>query len=275
MSDNVLALKKLRDKRWKYEDRCKWLVALLVLQFLIWWIQNPGFIPGISQWVMEIQKFFDDLLWPHDLAELETGSYRVYIYHIWTWIEELPIYPMLEIVIPRILPVWLIITIIQIVVVKIRIKNLKKPPKEPKKAKEAKPDKASSKNTNMLSGPMVSGVNENHCKEANKRLKALQDSCVNPFREDRGLWVSNIAPGANGKAPYDKIYSWNDFGVITLKFKETTFRFELYNNGARLITHTGEWVNLKKGVPLAICHQNEAGQQILDMTVTWLGGIVK
>lgn len=275
MAGNELAIKQLRSKRWKYEDRCKWLVFLLVLQFLIWWIQNPDFIPGISQWVAGVQEFFNGLLWPHNEAELETGSYRVYIYHIWTWIEELPIYPMLEAVVPRIVPVWLVVTVIQIAVVNIKIKKLKAPQKAPKKPKEQKAGKTANQTTKAFSGPMVGGIDENHCKEANKRFKLLQDSCQDPFREDRGLWISNIAPGANGKTPPDKIYPWNDFGVITLKFKDNTFRFQLYNDGARLITQSGNWVKLEKGRPLAISHKNEAGQQILDMTVTWLGGITK
>ncbi len=282
-------IKEQKGKLQRYAQRRKNLCFFLLLQLLIFWICNPEFIPGLSQWVAGIKDFFEELLWPRDMAELDTGTYRAYIYLFWIWLEDMAIYPLLSWAAPRIVPVWLMVTDFQSCIARARIHKASKPPKEkkqrqpkpPKPPKQPKPPKArkESKGTILRGGPKVSGMYTFNSLNAEKRFEQLRESCQ-PLQEytgvlktDQGLWVSNLGRGADGKTLPDRIYPWDEHGKIEIRHKDNVLCFTLYADGPHLHVLGNDTVCLQKGVPLTITHNNEAGNEIVDMTITWLGGI--
>ena len=273
-------IKEQKGKLQRYQQRRKRLCFFLFIEFLIFWIWNPDFIPGLSQWVAEVKSFLEGLLWPRDMAELDAGTYRAYIYRFWTWLEDLESYPLLEWAVPRIVPVWLMVTDIQSCTARSRIRKANKPPKE-KKQRQLKKPKAPKepKETYISIGPKVSGLYTINSLDAESRFEQLQERC-RPLQErsavlktDRGLWVSNQGRGVGGKILPDRICSWDEHGKIEIRHKDDVLRFELYAEGPRLCVLGNDSVCLEKGVPLTIAHNNEAGNEIVDMTITWLGGI--
>lgn len=264
----------LTQKLEKYKKRLVHLFIWLAVECVVLWIIHPDFIPGLSVVGHKLYRFIEGILIPRDMSELVDGTYRAYIYEFWTGVKSMDIYPLLEWVVPRIVPVWIIVSFILTWVTKYKIKH----PKKPKKRKEEKMQ--NNKGGNGIGiGPKVSAMHGINSENAVKRLRELQESCQPILRSDvcslavdRGIWVSNQAPGAAAKA--DKIYPWGANGTIDIPYKGKTLHVELHGDGAQLMGLDPEPIRLKKGVPLTVTHENEAHNEIMDMTITWLGGIV-
>lgn len=270
MAEKETTVKQLQKQRQKYIDRIKWLAILLVCQAVIWWILiNPDLIPALSKWMTAIKRFLTGLVWPHDEMELATGSYRVYIYRFCQWLKDMPFYSLVAWIVPRIIPVWFLVNLVQIWVAKLRIKYAQKPPKP---AKQEKPRKLPA--VQLTTAQKVSGLYARNREEAEERARKLQESCEPLFVQDQGLWVGNRAPGDGGKAPSDQIYRWDSSGCIKIRSGTGEFEFQLINGMAYQLTKEKLYIPMRKGVPLVVYHKNEAGKEILDMTITWIGGIV-
>ena len=269
-------VKRLEGKKKAYKKRIFILLALiLVCEGFILWVLNPNLFPATSEAAEIVGEFFVQLLWPHSPEELELGTYRAYIYYFCTGLTGLTFYPYLEMALPLFLPAWLALTIIQLVVVNIRIRWLQRPVKDTKR-REKKPRK----NTKPRA-LWKCGFDKKYSNAVNKRFEELQQRCRTAqidgadccVANDYGLWVGNRAAVAGGKHPPDMIYPW-DNNTIRIPCKNRTLCFHLTDKGVKVENSGNGEEILKKGVPLIILHENEVGEKIIDMTVTWLGGCV-
>ena len=269
--DNTV--KQLQAKKAKYTTRNKRLIALLIFQFLIWWIVNPEFIPILSTWMTAIKQFFGDLLWPQNAAELLTNSYRVYIYRMCQWIQDLALYDFLAWAAPRVLPTLFIINLILIWVTSRRIKRANKPPKIKKPRKKLQWKLPS---IQLPTGKKVCGLYSKDKDARMANLKKLQDSCTE-LRSEHVVWVGNNAKGAGGKAPQDKLYKLDTNKLVQIPLDGGEYRIGLMelNTGARVAFFYVDGqppIRMTPGVPILVSHKSESGNELRDMTITWIGG---
>lgn len=279
MAERELVLQRLKKKRQIYLRRRGWLWALVIVECVLLLIFKSDRIPIVGPAISGIKTFIGELLWPNSMTDLGGGTYGAYLLLVGAWLEELPFYPVVKMVIPQIPPIWLMITYIQSWITNIRIRNLSKPPKE-QRTRPVKAEKKKKESTEfgVSVGPKVGGLSMVNKVDADRSLKRLQEACrkmreeagIDSWELDSGLWVSNRME--RGKLLPDKIWSWGNGGVIDMDIQNDFLHFQLYNDGVRLSVDGGSTQTLKKGVPLVIRHRNEAGNEIVDMTVTWLGG---
>lgn len=274
MKDKFETIKQLNTKLVKSRGRLKWPIVLLVLQGLIWWICNPGFVPFLTDTVIAVQEFLLELLLPQSAADTE--SYRYYIGALCDWVAGLPFYPVLAKLVPWIVPAWLLLTVIQILILRWRINFLRRPSKEPKKPASRKKKASSEKPAAMPLSQALrpkatdSGLFVKSRIDAELRFQELQNRCSIRRYKDRGIWLSNFRP-VDGEVPFDRILHWDKDGIAVLA-DAYTFQFALIDGTAHIIGNRGK-IPMKKGVPYTLKHMNDAGEPIVYCRATWLGGI--
>lgn len=275
MKDRFETTKRVNAQLVKAGGRVKWLVLLLILQGVIWWIFcKPGLFPFLQEPITSVREFLIGFLLPHD--SFDTESYRHYIGLLCDWVTGLPFYPFLAKVVPLIVPVWLAVTVLQILFLKLRLSSLKKPRKEPKAAKpprkKEKGEQTAAQSLAQALRPKAtdSGLLIKNRTEAEQRLQKLQASCNVRRYQDRGIWFSNFCK-VRGKQPPDQIKHWEEDGSIVLEGAYTV-RFELINGTAYLVG-SGNKIQMKKGVPFVLKRDNEANESIAYCAAIWLGGI--
>ena len=274
MKDRYATITKLNTQIVQCKGRLKWPIILLVLQGLICWIRNPGFIPFLTEEITAVQEFLLDFLLPHGVTDTE--SYRHYIGLLCDWVKGLPFYPALTKIAPWIIPGWLLLTLLRLLILRWRYNYLRRPrkePKEPTPKKTKKPaEKSAADSVSQALRPKAteSGLFLKHRLDAEKRFQELQNSCVPRQCKDRGIWLSNFS-AVNDEVPPDRILHWSTDGSAMLA-EEHTFRFELIDGKAYIVGNLGK-IPMKKGVPYTLEHMNDAGKSITYCRATWLGGI--
>lgn len=274
MKDRYETIKQVNTQLTKCQGRLKWPIILLLLQGLICWIRNPGFIPFLTEEVTAVREFLLDVLLPHGAADTE--SYRYYIGLLCDWVKGLPFYPFLAKIAPWIIPAWLLLTVIHLLILSFRLSCLRKPRKEPKKPapekakKSAEKPAAASVSQTLRPKATDSGLFLKCRMDAENRFQELQNRCNVRRYKDRGIWLSNFR-AVNGEVPSDRILHWSTDGSAMLA-EDYTFRFELIDGTAYIVGNRGK-IPMKKGVPHTLKHMNDAGEPITYCRATWLGGI--
>ena len=196
----------LEEKLEKYRKRRRVLLVWLVVEFLVWMIVNYEFFPIFRGIGSTICEFFDSILF-------------------WTGLKYMGIYPLLAWAVPRIVPIWTIVSCIQIWVTKHKINH----PKQEKKMKTAKKkDKTSKKGVGL--GPLVNAMHGINAAEAANQLKVTQVKCKPLLKSDecsvdvdQGLWV--CYPFSNTTAKKDTIYPWKKDGTIDIQHNGRPLHF--------------------------------------------------
>lgn len=245
----------LLKKQRKYGKRTAVLFVLLLIGLLILWLLHTD-IPVLRDTITEGQAALKELFWPRSYEELNEGGYRSWIYNICTWVEDLFFYPLLELVVPLIVPVLFVYSLVRYGWASV----------------ELVANTPGWKLSNLLPafGPQVCGPSLFYRLRAKSRLKALRKKCADPFARDAGIWVTNLPASDGSKTTSNIIYEWKPNNTITIPIGAHVLHFTLQPDGAQIIGHDGTAIKLKPGIPMTVTHRLGT-REVIDLTLMWLG----
>lgn len=237
---------------------------LLPVAIVVFLLRNPTFLGNgpLSELLLEANRWLEETFLPRGSAD---ESYRRFTGAIYTWasrgvpnqiLRGLTSVPLLALVLVACFGLKKLLLQARTGLQKFRT---------PKSIKVLQPRDASHLRSGLFPGAALA---------ANLRLKHSRKRCTSLFPADRGIRVQVLS----GDCPSDRVFFWNENGMIILEHLNPGTRTYLKLEQGRACicgSSNGEkaqFYPLTANKPLHIVRNSAAGVPLPQVIITWLGG---
>lgn len=247
----------LEKRKSKLRSGFGWLIVFLVIELFIIGIVHHDFLEEKYNILLfgKIQSWLSEKFWPHPGQQ---EPHRLLIASLWEGLTSLKFYPLIALLVPKLIPAGLALNIVLQITNRLRGRA----PRPTRSKKATTPDWLKHSGLSRFEQLRV------WLRRMYLRHQAKFDD---DLFLDPGIRVQYLS-GSSNRLRKDQVHLWNADGKIIIDAGLNEARMFILDERGKAMMHTKSgFVPMEPGVPVPI-RQNTDGESRIVVAFTWLGG---